>query len=94
MSVCVKVGIMFFFVGNSAFNCGMESVAVAMELATCPFSVPNLICFSVVSIFSYGAFGAMYMCVAPESTIPVLSGGKCLSVLFDTYNLLVGLQLN
>ena len=35
----------------------------------------------------------MYMCVAPGSTIPVLSGGQCLSVLFDTYDLVVGLQL-
>ena len=69
-------------------------MAVAVELATCPFAVPTLIFFSVVSIFSYGAFGAMYMCVAPESTIPVCSGGKCLSILFDTYELLlVGLQL-
>ena len=65
---------------------------MAVELATCPFAVPTLICFSVVSIFSYGAFGTMYMCVAPESTIPVLSGVKCLSVLFDTYDLVVGLQ--
>ena len=66
---------------------------MAVELATCPFSVPTLICFAVVSIFLYGAFSAMYMCVAPESTMPVFSGGKCLSVLFDTYKLLVGLQL-
>ena len=66
---------------------------MAVELATCPFSVPPLIFFSVVSIFSYGTFGAMYMCVAPESTILVLSGGKCLSVLFDTYDLVVGLHL-
>ena len=57
---------------------------MAVDLATCPFAMPTLIYFSVVSIFSYGAFGAMYMCVAPESTIPALSGGKCLSVLFDT----------
>ena len=35
----------------------------------------------------------MYMCVAPESTIPVLSGSKCLYVLFDTYYLIVGLQI-
>ena len=33
------------------------------------------------------------MCVAPESTIPVVYGGNCLYALFDTYNLLVGLQL-
>ena len=66
---------------------------MAVELDTCPFSVPALICFPVVSIFSYGAFGDMYMCVAPEFTIPVWSGGRCLSILFDTYDLLVGLQL-
>ena len=68
-------------------------MSVAVELATCPFAVPTLICFSFVSIFSYGAFGAMYMCVAPESTIPVLSSGKCVSVLFYIYDLVVVLQL-
>ena len=67
---------------------------MAVELATFTFDVPTLICCPVVSIFSYGMFGAMYMCVAPESTMPLFSGGKCLSVLFDTYELLlVGLQL-
>ena len=66
---------------------------VTVEVAICPYAVPTLICFPVVSIVSYGAFGAMYMCVAPESTIPVWSGGKFLSVLFDTYIFLVGLQL-
>ena len=67
---------------------------MSVELATCPFTVPTLICCPVVSIFSYGAFGAMYMCVASESTMPVFSGGKCLSILFDAYKLLlVGLQL-
>ena len=66
---------------------------MAVELATYPFAVPTFICFPVVSIFSYGAFGAMYMCVAPESTMPFFSGGKCLYVLFDTYELLVVLQL-
>ena len=71
----------------------MESVAVAEALATCPFAVPTLICLPVVSIFSYGTFGAMYMCVAPESTIHVWSGGNSFYVLFDTYDLLVGLQL-
>ena len=76
MSVFVKVGMMYPFVGKYEFDCGMGSVAVAIELATCPFAVPTLICFSVVSISPYGAFGTMYMFVAPESTIPVLSGGK------------------
>ena len=76
MSMFVKVGMMYPFVGKSAFNCVMGSVAVAIELATCPFAVPDLVFFSVVSIFPYGAFGAMYMCVALESTIPVLYGGK------------------
>ena len=75
MSVFVKVGMMYYFVGKSEFNCGMGSVAVAIELATCPFAVPTLICLPVVFISPYGAFGAMYMCVAPDSTIPVLSGG-------------------
>ena len=44
-------------------------------------------------ILPYGAFGSMYMCGAPESTIPVLSGGKQFYFLFDTYDLVVGLQL-
>ena len=48
---------------------------------------------SVVFVLPYGVFGAMYMCVAPESTIPILSGGKKFSGLFDTYDLEVGLQL-
>ena len=46
-----------------------------------------------MSISPYGAFGAMYICVATESTIPVLYGGKLLSFLFDTYYFAVGLQL-
>ena len=68
-------------------------MAVSVELATCTFAVPTLICFPVVSIFSYVTFGTMYMCVAPESTILVFSGGKCLYVFYYTYELLVGLQL-
>ena len=76
MSVFVKVGMMYPFLGKSEFNCGMGSVAVAIDIATFPLAVPTLIFFYVVSISSYGAFGAMHMCVAPESTIPVLSGGK------------------
>ena len=84
ISVFLKVGMMYYFAGKSAFNCGMGSVAVAIELATFPFSMPTLICFDVVFIFPYGAFGATYMCVAPESTIHVLSGGKRFSFLFDT----------
>ena len=59
MSVFVKVGMMYPFVGKSEFNYGMGSVAVAIELATCPFASPTLICFSVVSISLYGVFGAM-----------------------------------
>ena len=49
--------------------------------------------FSNCVHFSYGVFGTMYMCVAPESSMPFFSGGKYLSVLFDTYELLVGIQL-
>ena len=71
MSAFVKVGMMYPFVGKSAFNCAIGSVAVVIDLDTFPFSVPTIICVAVVFIFSYGAFGAMYMCVAPESTIPV-----------------------
>ena len=43
MSVFVKVGMMYPFVRKSAFNCGMGSVAVAIELSTCQFAVPTLI---------------------------------------------------
>ena len=33
---------MYPVVGKSASNCGIGSVAVAVELATCPFSVPTI----------------------------------------------------
>ena len=61
MSVFVKVGMMYPFVVKSASNCGIGSLAVVIELATCPFDVPTLIAFAVVFIWPYGAFGAMYM---------------------------------
>ena len=60
MSVFVKLCMMYPVVGNSASNFGIGSVAVAVELVTCPFAVPTLIFFAVVFIWPYGAFGAMY----------------------------------
>ena len=80
----VNVGMMYPFVEKSTFNYGIVSVSVAIELATCLFVVPTLICLAVVFILPYGTFGAMYMFVAPESTIPVLSDGKRFSFLFNT----------
>ena len=43
MSVFVKVGMMYSFVGKSEFNSGMGSVAVSVELDTCPFAALTLI---------------------------------------------------
>ena len=61
MSVFVKVGMMYPFVGKPASNCGIGSVAFAIEHATCPFAVSTLIFLAVVFIWTDGAFGAMYM---------------------------------
>ena len=61
MSVFVKVGMIYPFVGKYVSNCGIGSVAIAVELATCPYAVPTHILFAVVFIWTYGAFGAMYM---------------------------------
>ena len=52
MSVFVNVGIIYPFVGKSAFTCGMGGVSMDVEFATCPLAVPTLIFFPVVSIFN------------------------------------------
>ena len=93
MSLFMNAGMMYPFVGKSVLTCGMGSVAMAVEFSTCPLAVPTLIFFLVAFIFSYGTLGAMQICVAPESSMPVCSGGKCLGVLSATRALLVGLQL-
>ena len=62
MSVFVKVGMMYPFVGKSEFNCGMGSIAVSIEISTCPFAVHTLICFSVVLIFPYGKWCYVHVC--------------------------------
>ena len=51
MSAFVKVGMIYPVVGKSASNFGIGSVAVAVDIATCPFAVPTLIFFAVVFIF-------------------------------------------
>ena len=73
ISVLVNVGMMYPVVGQSAANCGIVSVAFAAYVATCPFAVPTLILVALMSSGPYGAFGAIYRCFAPESTIPVCS---------------------
>ena len=59
MSMFVNAGMIYPFVGKSVFTCGMGSVAMAVEFATCPLAVPTLIFYPVASNFSYGALGAM-----------------------------------
>ena len=71
--VLVNVGMMYPVVGKSAANCGIRSVAFAADVDTCPFDVPTLILVAIVSSGPCCVFGAIYRCVAPESTIPVCS---------------------
>ena len=59
MSVFLNAGMIYPLVGKSVFTCGMGSVAMAVEFATCPLAVPTLIFFLVACIFSYGALGVM-----------------------------------
>ena len=56
----LNVGMLYPVVGKSAANCGIGSVAFSVDIATCPFAVPTIICFSVVSSLPYGELGAMY----------------------------------
>ena len=60
ISVFVNVGMMYPVVGKSAANCGIGSVAFAVDIATCPFYVPTLILLALVSSGTCGAFGAIY----------------------------------
>ena len=60
ISVFVKVGMMYPIVGKSAANCGIGSVAFAVDISTCPFAVTTLILLALVSSGPCGAFGAIY----------------------------------
>ena len=59
ISVLVKVGMMYPVVGESAASCGIDSVAVAAYVATCPFAVPTFIVLALLSSGPCGAFGAI-----------------------------------
>ena len=94
--VSVNVGMMYPVVGKSAANCGICSVEFAADNATCPFAVPTLNLVALVSSGPCGSFGAIYRCVAPESTIPVCSCSRLFSfssVRLGIYVWRVGLQL-
>ena len=93
ISVIVNVGMMYPVVGKSAANCGIGGVAFAVDVATFTFDVPTIILLALVFIGTCGVFGAIYRCVAPESTIPVYSGRRLLFSPADIYVLWVGLQL-
>ena len=85
----VNLGMMYPVVGKSADNCGIGSVAFAADVSTCPFDVPTLVLVSLVSSDPCGAFGAIYRCVAPESTIPVCSCRRLFVFSFDSLGIYV-----
>ena len=86
---------MYPVVGKCATNFGIGRVAFADYVATFPFAVPTLIVAALVSSGTCGAFGVIYMCVAPESTIPMWCCGRIFS--FSSYSVgiyvCVGLNL-
>ena len=47
--VFVNVSMMYPVVGKYAANCGIYSVAFAVDIATCPFAVLSLILLALVS---------------------------------------------
>ena len=49
ISVFVNVRMMYPLVGKSVANCEIGSVDFALDIDTCTFAVPNIICFAVVS---------------------------------------------
>ena len=75
-SVLVKEGMMYPVVGNSGVNCRVGSVAVDDDLSTFSFAVTALICEAIVLGVPCGADGAMYRCVASESTMSVFFCGR------------------
>ena len=76
MSLLVNDDMMYPIVGKYAVNCGIGRVAFAADDSTCPLDVPTLIVSTLVSSGPCGAVGAMYRCVAHESTIPVCCCGR------------------
>ena len=85
----VKAGIIYLVVRKSATNCGIGKVAFSADVATCPLAVPTFIVAALVSSSPYGAFWAMYRCVAPESTIPVCCCGRLFSFSSDLLGIYV-----
>ena len=71
-SVCLKEGMTYPVVGKSLASWGMGRSAVAVDCSGCPLATPTVMRGAVVSMLVVGAFGAMYMWEAPESTIAVL----------------------
>ena len=54
----------------------MGTIVVDDELSSCPFYVPRLTVVALVPGGPYGAEGAMYRWVAPDSTMPVSCCGR------------------
>ena len=79
MIVLVNDGMMYPVVGKYAANCGIGRVAFSANVSTCTLAVPTLILAALVSFGPCGAVGAMNICVAPESTIPVRCWGRICS---------------
>ena len=70
---------MYPVVGKSAVNCGIDRVAFAADVATCPLDVPTLI---VAEIVSSGPCGAFVQCkcvllLNPQSLCVVVGGYFC-----------------
>ena len=71
MRVFMNDGMKYPVVRKSCASCGIGSDAVAEEDSTWPIAAPTYICGVVASRSPCRAEGAMYICVAPESTILV-----------------------
>ena len=87
MSVLLNDVMMHPVVAKSAANCGICRVAFVADFATFTLDVPTLIVAALVSSGPCGAFGAMYRCVAPESTITVC----CCQRIFSFFSYSVGI---
>ena len=75
-SVCWKFGITCPVVGKSRASWGMGRVAVAIEVTFSPFATRTMALGALVSMLCMGAARAIYIWVAPESTIPVALVGR------------------
>ena len=96
IGVLVNMGMMYPVLGKSYVNGGIGSMTFAADDATCPFALPALILVALVSSGPYGALGAIYRCVAPESKISVCCYRRLFSFSSDGLGLYVwrvGLQL-